>query len=94
MIEKTKHEWEEMEDQKRMRGDGSNVERKEKKWKENDSQHGTKCEWEEMEDQERMKGDGSNIERREKKRKEKNSQHGTKHLVLKKTTKGLGYPIM
>jgi hypothetical protein len=47
-----------------------------------------------MEDQERMKGDGSNIERRENKRKEKNSQHGTKHLVLKKTTKGLGYPIM
>ncbi len=42
MIERTKHKWKEMEDQERLKGDGSGVVKKEKVWKKKSSQHGTK----------------------------------------------------
>jgi hypothetical protein len=47
-----------------------------------------------MEDQKRMIRDGLWVEKKEKVQRKKSSQHGTEHLLLKKTTKGLGAPIM
>jgi len=42
MIERSRCEWEEMENQEWMRKDGLGVEREEKVWKEKSSQHGTR----------------------------------------------------